>query len=224
MKIKRKTPWFTAILLIVSLLLTIGCGSDKKTQVTVHDAVQTEGNQTDMSITVADGYEKIDQVTTFVNLQMDSGKHIVIELDPKNAPISVANFQKLVGESFYDEIIFHRVIAGFMIQGGDPEGTGRGGSKEQIKGEFASNGVDNRLSHERGVVSMARTPSPNSASSQFFICHGDSEFLDGDYAAFGRVIFGMDEVDRIATLQKDGNDFPAIPPVMERVFFVNPVS
>ena len=87
MKIKRKTPWFTAILLIVSLLLTIGCGSDKKTQVTVHDAVQTEGNQTDMSITVADGYEKIDQVTTFVNLQMDSGKHIVIELDPKNAPI-----------------------------------------------------------------------------------------------------------------------------------------
>lgn len=148
----------------------------------------------------------------------------MIELDPKNAPISVANFQKLVGESFYDEIIFHRVIAGFMIQGGDPEGTGRGGSKEQIKGEFASNGVDNRLSHERGVVSMARTPSPNSASSQFFICHGDSEFLDGDYAAFGRVIFGMDEVDRIATLQKDGNDFPAIPPVMERVFFVNPVS
>ena len=224
MKIKRKTPLFTAILLIVSLLLTIGCGSDKKTQVTVHDAVQTEGNQTDMSITVADGYEKIDQVTTFVNLQMDSGKHIVIELDPKNAPISVANFQKLVGESFYDEIIFHRVIAGFMIQGGDPEGTGRGGSKEQIKGEFASNGVDNRLSHERGVVSMARTPSPNSASSQFFICHGDSEFLDGDYAAFGRVIFGMDEVDRIATLQKDWNDFPAIPPVMERVFFVNPVS
>ncbi|HHU08328.1 MAG TPA: peptidylprolyl isomerase [Clostridiaceae bacterium] len=151
---------------------------------------------------------------------MDSGNHIVIELDKEAAPITVSNFQNLVSESFFDGIIFHRIIPGFMIQGGDPTGTGRGGSKTEIKGEFASNGVDNRLSHVRGAVSMARTQIPDSASSQFFICHGDSLFLDGEYAAFGRVIDGMDEVDRIAGLKTNRSDFPDTPPVMDQVFFV----
>ncbi|HZJ90342.1 MAG: peptidylprolyl isomerase [Eubacteriales bacterium] len=155
-----------------------------------------------------------------VNILMDSGKSIVIELDAEAAPITVENFQKLVSENFYDGIIFHRIIPGFMIQGGDPKGTGTGGSEQTIKGEFRSNGVDNRLSHVRGVVSMARTQVPNSASSQFFICHADSTFLDGEYAAFGTVIYGMDEVDRIAESKTNRSDFPEQPPVMEKVFFV----
>ena len=174
--------------------------------------------------TSAQGYTKSEEATLYVNLAMDSGQHMVIELDPQAAPLTVANFQKLVGQGFYDGVIFHRIIPHFMIQGGDPQGTGRGGSDRKIKGEFASNGVDNPLSHERGVVSMARTPMPDSASSQFFICHGDSPFLDGDYAAFGRLVFGMDEVDRIAALTTDANDFPQTPPVMEAVFFVSPQS
>lgn len=170
----------------------------------------------------ADGYMVSEEPTTYVDLLMDSGQHLVIELAPDAAPVTVANFQKLVGDSFYDGLIFHRIIRGFMIQGGDPTGTGRGGSEEQIKGEFRSNGVDNPLSHERGVISMARTPHPDSASSQFFICHGDSLFLDGEYAAFGRVVLGMEEVDRIASLKTGAADFPDTPPVMERVFFVSP--
>ena len=173
-----------------------------------------------MDLEIAKGYNKADEVTNLVNIAMDSGDHIVIELEPEEAPITVSNFQKLVSESFFDGIIFHRIIRGFMIQGGDPTGTGRGGAETKIKGEFASNGVDNRLSHRRGVVSMARTQIPDSASSQFFICHGDSLFLDGEYAAFGRVVHGMDVVDCIADLETDRSDFPDIPPVMEKVFFV----
>lgn len=173
-----------------------------------------------MDLEIAKGYNKTDEATNLVNIAMDSGDHIVIELEPEEAPITVSNFQKLVSESFFDGIIFHRIIRGFMIQGGDPTGTGRGGAETKIKGEFASNGVDNRLSHRRGVVSMARTQIPDSASSQFFICHGDSLFLDGEYAAFGRVVHGMDVVDCIADLETDRSDFPDIPPVMEKVFFV----
>ncbi|MDD2426744.1 MAG: peptidylprolyl isomerase [Eubacteriales bacterium] len=173
-----------------------------------------------MDLQVAAGFKKAAEATNLVNILMDSGKSIVIELDEKAAPISVANFQKLVSESFYDGIIFHRIIPGFMIQGGDPQGTGIGGSDMKIKGEFKSNGVDNRLSHLRGVVSMARTQVPDSASSQFFICHEDSTFLDGEYAAFGKVVAGMDEVDRIARLKTNRNDFPDSPPVMKHVFFV----
>lgn len=182
-----------------------------------------EEGKDQMAHTVADGYVMAEEATDYVDLLMDSGQHIVIQLEGDSAPVTVSNFQKLVGESFYKGLIFHRLIKDFMIQGGDPTGTGRGGSKEKIKGEFISNGVDNRLSHLRGVVSMARTPLPDSASSQFFICHGDSQFLDGDYAAFGRVVYGMDEVDRIALLATDSDDFPQIPPVMEQVFFVRPL-
>ena len=123
---------------------------------------------------------------------------IVIKLRPDVAPITVENFESLVSSGFYDGLTFHRVYSGFMIQGGDPDGNGTGGSGKTIKGEFSANGVNNTLSHKRGVVSMARSSSYNSASSQFFICHADSTFLDGNYAAFGEVVSGMDVVDGIA--------------------------
>ena len=151
-------------------------------------------------------------------IEMESGKQIEIELYPEVAPITVANFEKLVRQGFYDGLIFHRVIAGFMIQGGDPTGTGRGGSKENIKGEFAMNGFNNPLKHTRGVMSMARAQNPNSASSQFFILHEDAPHLDGSYAAFGKVVSGMDVVDEIATCATDFMDRPFIDQRMKRVY------
>lgn len=123
---------------------------------------------------------------------------IVIKLRGDVAPITVENFKNLVASGFYDNLTFHRIYSGFMIQGGDPNGNGTGGSEKNIKGEFSANGVNNTLSHKRGVVSMARSNNYNSASSQFFICHADSTFLDGNYAAFGEVVSGMDVVDGIA--------------------------
>ena len=133
--------------------------------------------------------------------------NIILELDAENAPITVANFTKLANEGFYDGLTFHRIIKGFMIQGGDPDHNGMGGAKENIKGEFLANGVKNMISHKRGVISMARSQMPNSASSQFFICDADDTFLDGQYAAFGHVTDGMDAVDMIAKDAKpvDGN-------------------
>ena len=143
-----------------------------------------------------------------IRIEMENGGIIKLELDASAAPITVANFEKLVKEGFYDGLIFHRVIAGFMIQGGDPTGTGMGGSEETIKGEFAINGVNNPISHKRGVISMARTQIPDSASSQFFICHADATFLDGQYAAFGHVTEGMDVVDEIANCKTNFSDKP----------------
>jgi len=156
-----------------------------------------------------------------VKIEMENGKEILIELYPDVAPITVANFEKLVGQGFYDGLIFHRVIKGFMIQGGDPEGTGMGGAKEKIKGEFRSNGVANDLKHTRGVISMARSMMPNSASSQFFIMHEDAPHLDGDYAAFGKVVKGIDVVDEIASVKVDFNDKPLEPQVMKKVTIVD---
>ena len=155
-----------------------------------------------------------------VQIEMEDGGIIKIELDPANAPITCANFEKLVGEGFYDGLIFHRVIAGFMIQGGDPQGTGMGGAKENIKGEFRANGVENPISHKRGVISMARAQNYNSASSQFFICHADSAFLDGQYAAFGKVVEGMDVVDRIASVKTDMRDRPRTEMKMKKVTLI----
>lgn len=160
------------------------------------------------------------QETDFVKIEMTSGDSMVVELDGKNAPITVANFKKLVGQGFYNGLIFHRVISGFMIQGGDPEGTGMGGSKENIRGEFLYNGVKNTISHVHGVISMARAQHPNSASSQFFICHADAKFLDGQYAAFGRVVEGIETVDKIASVATNYNDKPLTPQVMAKVYFV----
>ena len=152
-----------------------------------------------------------------VVIEMENGKKIKLELYPDVAPITVANFEKLVKEGFYDGLIFHRVISGFMIQGGDPLGNGTGGSKEKIKGEFLANGVPNTVKHTRGVISMARAMDPNSASSQFFIMHQDAPHLDGQYAAFGKVIEGMDAVDEIAAVPVGFNDKPRIPQVMKKV-------
>lgn len=156
-----------------------------------------------------------------VVIEMENGKEIKLELYPDKAPITVENFLKLVGKGFYDGLIFHRVIRGFMIQGGDPEGTGSGGSGERIKGEFLLNGVPNDLKHERGVISMARSRRPDSASSQFFIVHEDAPHLDGSYAAFGRVVEGMDTVDEIAEVETDYGDRPLKEVRMKRVYVID---
>ena len=143
-----------------------------------------------------------------IQIEMENGGIIELELYPDKAPITVENFVNLAKEGFYDGLIFHRVIKNFMIQGGDPEGTGMGGSGKTIKGEFAQNGVPNDISHVRGVISMARSKKMDSASSQFFIVHKDSTYLDGAYAAFGRVTSGMDVVDEIASVPTDKHDRP----------------
>ena len=152
-----------------------------------------------------------------VRITMQDGGVIDLELDAQAAPITVENFLKLVNDGFYDGLTFHRIIPGFMIQGGCPEGTGMGGPGWHIKGEFARNGWKNPIKHERGVISMARAMDPNSAGSQFFIMHEDAPHLDGGYAAFGHVVAGMDVVDRIADVATDYNDKPLTPVVMESV-------
>ncbi len=148
--------------------------------------------------------DKNDKVT----ITLENGKEIKLELFKEVAPITVQNFLNLVDEKFYDGLIFHRVIEGFMIQGGDPTGTGIGGSSKKIKGEFKINGVNNELNHTRGVISMARSYDNNSASSQFFIMHKDAHHLDGSYAAFGAVVSGIENVDEIAKTKTDYNDRP----------------
>ena len=152
-----------------------------------------------------------------VTFKMDTGKTFKAELYPEVAPNTVNNFVSLVNKGFYDGLIFHRVISGFMIQGGDPEGKGIGGPGYCIKGEFSGNGFKNDLSHEKGVLSMARAMNPNSAGSQFFVMHEFSPHLDGQYAAFGKVIEGQDVVDEIAETRTDYNDRPRTPQVMEKV-------
>ncbi len=153
-------------------------------------------------------------VVTFV---MENGDTFKAELYPDIAPQSVNNFVSLVSKGFYNGLIFHRIIPGFMIQGGDPEGTGMGGPGYSIKGEFASNGFKNDLKHTKGVLSMARSMMPNSAGSQFFIMHETSPHLDGEYAAFGKIIEGQDIVDVIATVDTDYSDRPKTPQIMKTV-------
>ena len=143
-------------------------------------------------------------------IEMENGKQMQAELYPDVAPITVDNFVSLIKQDFFAGIIFHRVISGFMIQGGDPTGTGMGGSEQNIKGEFLANGVVNNLKHTRGVLSMARTNDPNSASSQFFIMHQDAPYLDGQYAAFGKVIKGIEVIDEIASVETDHRDKPLV--------------
>lgn len=152
-----------------------------------------------------------------VTIEMENGDVMKAELYPKVAPNTVNNFISLVNKGFYDGVIFHRVISGFMIQGGDPKGTGVGGPGYSIKGEFTGNGFKNDLKHDRGVLSMARTMAPNSAGSQFFIMHQNSPHLDGQYAAFGKIIEGLDVVDKIASTRTDYNDKPRTPQVMKKV-------
>ncbi len=205
------------IQIICILLLTITiCSCEKKdnkdTKKKEEKIVKEEINQGEI-----EGYKfkVVDKETDRVKIQMENGDIILIVLSNSKTPITIKNFKKLVSEKYYDGLIFHRVIKDFMIQTGDPTGTGTGGSEEEIKGEFRINGVENNMSHTRGVVSMARrgsTPETdatlNSASSQFFIVQKDSTHLDGNYAAFGKVFAGMDAVDDIANVETDKYDKP----------------
>lgn len=152
-----------------------------------------------------------------VEIKVKNYGDMIVELYPEYAPITVNNFLKLVDEKFYDNLTFHRIIEGFMIQGGDPKGDGTGGSKDKIKGEFKANGVNNPLKHTKGVISMARTMMPNSASSQFFIMHVDAPHLDGMYAAFGKVVSGLEVIDKIASVATDHNDKPLEPVVISSI-------
>ena len=172
------------------------------------------------TIETLDGVNESASETDYVKITVRGYGEMIIRLYPDVAPATVANFKKLVGEKFYDGLIFHRVIKNFMIQGGDPLGTGMGGSNATIKGEFSSNGFENNLLHTKGVVSMARSSAPNSASSQFFICHKTKSHLDGDYASFGYVIYGLDVVDAIASVSTDNNDRPREEVVIESIRFV----
>ena len=152
-----------------------------------------------------------------VTIVMEDGGEIQIELFPEIAPNTVRNFVSLVSKGFYDGTVFHRVIPGFMIQGGDPDGRGTGGPGYSIKGEFSMNGFQNDLKHTRGVISMARAMNPNSAGSQFFIMVADAPHLDGQYAAFGRVITGLDVCDKIVAVKRNWSDMPLVPQVMKSV-------
>lgn len=153
-------------------------------------------------------------------IEMKNGNSMTLELYSDIAPKTVENFVDLVKKGFYDGLKFHRVISGFMIQGGDPQGTGMGGPGHTIVGEFAANGFDNNLKHTRGVISMARSMNPNSAGSQFFIMHKDAPHLDGQYAAFGMLIDGFDTLDEIAAVDTDYNDMPLNDVIMEKVYIV----
>ena len=199
-----------SLLLALLMLSAVLCGCGAKTPSVL-----------DLSKCRTERLDPVDHETNYVQIELECGAYIVIELYPDIAPITVANFKKLVSEKFYDGIIFHRVINGFMIQGGDPEGTGMGGSAETIKGEFASNGVANPLSHTAGVVSMARKGNDmNSASSQFFIMHKTSPHLDGDYAAFGKVWRGIETVNQIASVPTNSSDKPLTDVVIKTISFV----
>ena len=167
--------------------------------------------------TPAAGSTQKEYCSVMVRITMEDGGIIDIELNEEVAPITCENFKKLVKEGFYNGLTFHRVIPGFMIQGGCPLGNGTGGPGWNIKGEFAANGVNNPLKHTRGVISMARSMNPNSAGSQFFIMHKDAPHLDGQYAAFGKVVAGMDVVDKIAAVRTDWNDKPTTPVKMKTV-------
>jgi len=155
-----------------------------------------------------------------IKIEMMDGQTMTFVLDEENAPITCANFIKLVKEHFYDGLTFHRIIRDFMIQGGDPEGTGMGGSKDLIKGEFFSNGVNNQHKHTRGTISMARAQNPNSASSQFFICHVDTPHLDGHYAAFGQMVEGFETLDYIANVPTNFKDQPKVNIVIKTITVV----
>lgn len=189
---KKLTALFLSVAMCGTLLA--GCGSSKSDEAQSSDTNETTAEET------TDASEEDTELLTglhHVTIDVKDYGTISLELDADTAPISVTNFINLAKDGFYDGLTFHRIISGFMIQGGDPKGNGTGGSDQTIKGEFSENGVENDISHVRGTISMARANDPDSASSQFFIVHEDSTFLDGQYAAFGHVTDGMDVVDAI---------------------------
>ena len=191
---------------------------DKTTQAAVSETTEAAEENSELDLRAAAGKHHVE-----INVK-DYGT-INVELDGDAAPVTVANFLDLVGNGFYDGLTFHRIIDGFMIQGGDPNGDGTGGSDENIKGEFSNNGVENNISHTRGTISMARAQDPDSGSSQFFIVQADSTFLDGDYAGFGHVTEGMDIVDKICEDAKPTDDNGTISkeeqPVIEKVTIID---
>lgn len=214
---KRKPISILAILsvLLITSFILIGCNNNEgktneesKTENTegVNESKNTDNNQ-----------EYSSQDNPLVTIEMEGGEKIDIELYPKVAPNTVNNFISLVQKNYYDGLNFHRVIPGFMIQGGDPLGDGSGGPGYGIKGEFKSNDVENNIVHSRGIISMARTGDPDSAGSQFFIMTKDSSHLDGEYAAFGEVIEGMDIIDKIVKSETDASDKPLEPQTMREV-------
>ena len=237
-----KKKLLIGLMLIFVLTLANGCGKKEvsendKSQEKVEEKVDNfeqkiENMEKDENGEITSGliegykFTETDKVTERVKIQMQDDSIILIVLSNSATPKTIANFQNLVKEKFYDGLTFHRVYKGFMIQGGDPLGTGSGGSDKKIKGEFISNGVKNTMSHTRGVISMARATDPNSASSQFFIMHADNTSLDGAYAAFGRVFAGMDAVDNIANTEVVNNGYgevskPVNPPVIKSIRFIN---
>lgn len=189
------------VFLMVVLTIVAACG-DKS-------ASNSDSDISDYALEVTEN--------PIVTITMENDEKIVLELEPKVAPNTVANFISLVKEGYYDGLTFHRVIPGFMVQGGDPDGTGMGGPDYSIKGEFSSNGFENTLAHEPGVISMARSNDPDSAGSQFFIMVARASHLDGDYASFGKVIEGMDVVDKIVSVKRDQNDKPLENQKMKKV-------
>ena len=200
MKIMKKmTVWLLTLAIAATMLA--GCGSKTDTTDTTETTEETSAadETSDGAADTSDTSEDRELLTGLHHVTIDVQDYgtISLELDADTAPISVTNFINLANEGFYDGLTFHRIISGFMIQGGDPNGNGTGGSEKTIKGEFSANGVENDISHVRGVISMARANDPDSGSSQFFIVHEDSTFLDGQYAAFGHVTDGMDVVDAI---------------------------
>lgn len=210
---RPRKPSFTIIAAVVAVLVAVGVllwpGDDATSPGS--DAVQ------DDPAPQVPNTNRSEVDNPMVTIETDSGAKIEIELYPDIAPNTVNNFVSLVKKGFYDGTIFHRVIPGFMIQGGDPDGRGTGGPGYSIKGEFSANGFQNDLKHSRGVLSMARAQHPDSAGSQFFIMVADAPHLDGQYAAFGKVVSGMEEVDRIVSVPRGAQDRPHDPPAMVKV-------
>ena len=214
--------FFKVFVIVIIALLSVGCKEEYSLNYILH---QTDN----LSIYEVEGKKYVESAepTNYVKIDVDKYGIIIAELYPEIAPITVNNFKSLISKNFYKNFIFHRVIKDFMIQTGDPNGDGTGGSSEEIKGEFSANGVINDISHVRGTLSMARRGAVpeteetlNSASSQFFIVHADSTFLDGNYAAFGSVIHGMDVVDIIANVSTDNFDKPVIDQKLNSIVFV----
>ena len=202
-------------LLVASVLILCSCSAKESPALNTNDA---DNGPAMMSYELGG---TSNQMNPKVEIKIKDYGTIQLELEPNIAPITVENFMKLVNDDFYNGLTFHRIIKDFMIQGGDPLGNGTGGSDEEIKGEFESNGIKNDISHKRGVISMARSQFPDSASSQFFICHQDSQFLDGNYAAFGHVTSGIDVVDKICDtvepIDSNGTVPKADQPVIEYI-------
>ncbi|WP_346878819.1 peptidylprolyl isomerase [Clostridium sp. UBA7791] len=201
----KKSTLGTLIITAILSLALIGCSTSNKTS---KDETNTGSNDNKEIYLSKETEKKEGDKNPVATIEMEDGKIIKMELYPEIAPNTVRNFIILANSKFYDGLIFHRVISGFMIQGGDPEGTGMGGPDYSIYGEFTNNQFENTLLHTKGVISMARSNDKNSAGSQFFIMHGDTPSLDGDYAAFGKVIEGMDVVDSIAKVETGSDDRP----------------